>query len=74
MECESQGNPNAHNFSHQTKDDSWGLFQINRYGKMAHRPDPEWLKVPENNIAYAYEIWKRQGYNAWKRCYSLTFF
>jgi len=69
MECESKGNPEAHNFSHRTKDDSWGLFQINRYGKLSYRPSAEWLKVPENNVEYAYEIFKKQSYGAWKSCY-----
>lgn len=68
MQCESKGDPNAHNFSHKTKDDSWGLLQINRYGKLDYRPGPEWLVVPENNIDYAYEIFLKEGYEAWG-CY-----
>lgn len=70
MLCESSGNPNAHNFSHRTRDDSWGLLQVNRYGALANiRPSAEWLKIPANNIEYAYSIWERQGYNAWRNCY-----
>ena len=73
MVCESKGNPEAHNFSHKTKDDSWGLFQINLYGRLAdNRPIAEWLIIPENNIAYAYEIYQEQGWGAWNRCYKYT--
>jgi len=66
MLCESKGNPEAHNFSHKTKDDSWGLFQINLYGELAKtRPSPEWLKIPENNIDYAYKIYLENGWGQW---------
>ena len=67
--CESTGNVKAHNFSDITKDDSWGLFQINRYGKLEdERPTSEWLKIPENNISYAYELYQSDGWNHWKNC------
>jgi hypothetical protein len=60
MNCESGGIADKHNFSHETRDDSWGLFQINLYGDLANeRPSAEWLKVPENNIEYAYKIWSK---------------
>jgi len=69
MICESGGNPNAHNFSHITKDDSWGLFQINLYGNLAKtRPSAEYLKNPINNIEYAYKIYLSEGWGAWKNC------
>ncbi len=62
MMCESSGNPNANNFNHRTRDNSFGLFQINLYGNLANdRPSAEWLKVPENNIAYAYELYVKEG-------------
>lgn len=69
MICESGGQFDAHNFSNITKDDSWGTFQINLYGKLAKsRPSPEWLKIPENNIAYAYKMYKSEGFVPWS-CY-----
>lgn len=69
MMCESGGNPNVINKT--PPDFSVGLMQINIYGKLAEsRPSEEWLKVPENNIKFGYEIWKQQGYNAWKNCYN----
>ena len=69
MRCESRFNPSAHNFSHRTKDDSWGLLQINLYGNLKkERPSAEWLLIPENNIEFAYKLWISQGYNAWRNC------
>jgi len=70
MFCESSGNPNTHNFSHRTKDDSWGLFQINLYGNLANeRPSSEWLLVPENNVEYAYQLYQRRGWQPWGICW-----
>lgn len=66
---ESACNPNAVNDNPKTKDLSISLFQINLYGENArHRPSKEWLMVPENNVAYAYELFKSQGYKAWGVC------
>ena len=69
MWCESSANPEAHNYNTITKDNSHGLFQINTYGKLAEeRPSREWLIVPENNIQYAYELWKARGWQPWRNC------
>lgn len=71
MECESGGNPEALNNNPLTGDYSVGLFQINLYGANAKtRPSEEWLKVPENNISYAYELYKNGGWGHWKNCYN----
>ncbi len=67
--CESQGNSKAWNYSDITGDDSIGLMQINLYGKLAKvRPKREWLFIPENNISYAYQVYKSSGWKAWS-CY-----
>ena len=69
MLCESSGNPNSHNFNHTTKDNSVGLFQINLYGALAkERPSADWLKIPANNISYAFKLYQSGGWNHWKNC------
>lgn len=69
MMAESGCNANALNDNPRTGDYSVSLFQINLYGENAkHRPTEEWLKVPENNIYYAYKIYQEQGWKAWGVC------
>lgn len=69
MNCESGGVPTKHNFNPNTGDDSWGLFQINRYGALAlSRPGSDWLVVAENNISYATGMYQRSGWSPWHNC------
>lgn len=67
--AESGLNPEAKNDNPKTGDYSVGIFQINLYGGMKDdRPDEETLKVPENNIAFAYELYKNGGWKHWSVC------
>ena len=69
MKAESGCNPSIINDNPLTKDYSVSLFQINLYGANAqHRPSEDWLKIPENNIAYAHKIYQEQGWKAWGVC------
>lgn len=66
MLCESGGNPAAHNNNAHTGDDSWGLMQINRFGKLAQvRPASHLLTDPEFNIRYAAGMYRAQGWRPW---------
>ena len=60
MECESGGNPEAHNTAGE---DSRGLMQINVY---AH-PDMAGLNLydPETNLRSALQIWQSSGWGPW---------
>lgn len=60
---ESNGRHDAHNLNHNTRDDSWGCYQINLYGNLAAaRPSAEWLVIPENNVRYALDLWRSVGW------------
>lgn len=59
--AESEGNPHAHNYSDATKDDSYGLWQINYYGNLrdSRTQDygpPESLYDPNANAQAAYKM------------------
>lgn len=67
--CESNFNSMAHNFNPTSGDDSYGIFQINRYGELAKsRPSPAWLLDPQNNVDYAYQMYRSGGWSQWG-CY-----
>lgn len=66
--CESGFNTLARNLT--SKEDSRGLMQVN---VKAH---PEYLNVdlydPEINCMVAYQIFKKQGFSAWKNCNNIV--
>jgi len=69
--CESSGSTTVRNFNESTGDDSYGLFQINLYGKLSEeRPSVDDLKNPIKNVEFAYELYKKHGWNDWKICYN----
>jgi hypothetical protein len=70
MSHESGCNPSAVNDNPKTGDLSIGLMQINIYGENAkYRPSMEILKIPSENIAFAYKLWKSSGFQSqWSVC------
>ncbi len=69
--CESRFNPAEHNYNPKTGDDSYSIFQINRYGDLKKtRPTPEELMDVSFNINYAYNLWKSEKvkWSDWKNC------
>ena len=56
----------------RSKTNDFGLFQINLKAHYKNIPGntPEnkvaWLYVPENNIKFAYALFKKQGTKPWK--------
>ena len=69
--CESGMRVDVVNDDPSTRDYSVGLFQVNLYGNLKdHRPSEEWLKIPENNIEYAYKLWSQtKSFNRhWVNC------
>lgn len=66
MKMESSCDPTAHNYNPSTKDDSWGLMQVNRWGTLAYeRPPANELENAVTNIEIAHEIWVGSGYQNW---------
>lgn len=60
--CESGLNEKAHNYNPKTKDDSYGLFQINLWGNNKKtRPSAETLLNPEENIKFAKSLYDNAG-------------
>lgn len=70
--CESGLNPLAHNYNPKTKDDSYGLLQINLWGNnKKNRPSPEVLTTVEGNINFAKTLFdgSNQTWSGnWKNC------
>jgi hypothetical protein len=55
-----------HNDDWWTGDDSWGCFQVNRFGAMAlTRPPATWLVDPINNVQYAIKLYQERGWEPW---------
>jgi hypothetical protein len=64
--CESGNDPQAHNYNPKTRDDSYGLFQINLWGNnKLTRPAPEILLTEEGNIKFAKQLYDSAG--GWSR-------
>jgi len=66
MLCESSGNPKAVG-DRNTRYWSYGLMQVRNLPSRNYNVED--LFVPEINIKYAYDIYKQQGWNAWRNCY-----
>ncbi len=65
-DMESGGSVTIVNNNPSSGDFSVGLMQINLYGEMKKsRPSEEDLKDPKKNIAFAYELYKKEGFHPW---------
>ena len=65
IQGESGGNPQAVGDNYPIKGEirpSYGLFQIRTF---PNRPSPEQLMDPEQNVAYAAQLYKNQGWKPW---------
>ena len=65
---ESRGNPSAVGDG-DTAHVSCGLMQIRT---LKGRPSCTALKDPETNVAYAYKMWKKEGWSPWSVCINLV--
>ena len=71
-QCESHMNPQAvgdHKIAYM-KDGkeygkSYGIFQVRH---LPGRPEPEQLVDPQFNVEYAYQVYQKQGWDAWRYC------
>jgi len=64
--AESSLRVDAHNYNPKTKDDSYGLFQINLWGANKNtRPSPEILLTIDGNIQFARQLYESSGWNPW---------
>lgn len=69
MNAESGCNPDALNNNPSTRDYSVGLMQVNIYGSNAqNRPPETTLRVPSENLAFAYELYSTGGFSHWSVC------
>jgi len=60
--CESGLVATKHNYNPATRDNSWGLFQVNLWGANARtRPSSAELIKAEVNIEFARNLWISQG-------------
>jgi uncharacterized protein YxeA len=66
LKAESSGNPKKVNYKdkHRTCNGSYGLMQLSCEHLTDYDIWDSWDN-PEENIRVAYEVWKRQGYEAW---------
>lgn len=70
---ESRCRPTAHNDNPRTRDDSWGLFQINALGPLLRTElrrtcgidEPAVLLDAETSVRCAAELFRRYGYRPW---------
>lgn len=66
--CESSNNPKAYNPErHRGCNGSYGLFQIS----CLYWKEGEDKFDPALNVERAYEVYKKQNWNAWKNCYNM---
>jgi hypothetical protein len=70
MMAESSGKPDAVGDTN-TPIPSYGLFQIRGF---SDRPNPSILLTPEENVKYAAQMYKRQGWQPWSAARKLNLY